>query len=99
MEFKKSEKSLPTPSANCTPVSLIKTKRLRPVEKITDAQVTIQFFTPNVQKEKENEFTPSSQKSNLSPGIFTRKSFHNTGFTPRNIQNSLSEKREDALNR
>lgn len=97
MEFPTSQTDIPTPSGDCTPVSLIKSKRLRPVDK-TETHVTIQFFTPAVQG-KENELIGISQKSSLSPGVFTQKSYHNTGFTPKNLQKSLLEKGEDANNR
>lgn len=87
--------NLLTPSSNCTPVSIIKSKRLRVTEKHTETQVTIQFFTPNV-REKENSIA-SSHKT--SPVMFMAKSFHNTGFTPRNLVSSLNEKLKEHDNK
>ena len=89
---------IPSPSPGCTPISIIKTKRLRPAGKISETSVVIQFFTPNGQ-EKENNLIPSSHSQKLSPGIFSQKSFHNTGFTPRNLQKNLIDKGVDTINK
>jgi hypothetical protein len=85
-----SNEPIPTPSSECTPISVIKTKRLRPIRKSNEAQVTVQFFTPTVPQEKENAIA-QTHKPEL-PGFFTTKSFKSAGLVPKNLVSSLSDK-------
>ena len=58
MDPSKRKESLPVPSALCTPVSIIKTKRLRKTDENSENRIFIQFFTPDTR--------PSESKTALS---------------------------------
>ena len=94
MDLKFNDRPLHTPASACTPVSIIKNKRLKQPQRIEDSEVVIQFFTP-APENKENNSTPLVNKQGSS-GIFMPKSFHNTGFLPRH--STLSEKKVEDPN-
>jgi hypothetical protein len=88
MDLKFNDKPLPTPASACTPVSIIKSSRIKPPLAGVETEVIIQFFTP-VQENKENSSFSSKQSRS---GIFMPRSFHNTGFVAKS--STLSEKKD-----
>ena len=94
MDFNSNFEDLPTPASVCTPISVIKTKRLRPVVKDAETQVVVQLFTPSASQGKENTWI-STKKSLISPGVFISKSFHTTGFTPKSLKTPVSQEKNN----